>query len=107
MQFQDVNRQLLEQVELALDGLSEHAAALYALAGRNAPPPPQQLRELMDRWADSYVMHEQRVAHHETLGRPIGHLGGVPAAPAAAAAQAMADIGSMEQTSNAPRIELF
>jgi len=49
MQFQDVNRQLLEQVEVALNSLSDHAAALYAVVGSNAPPPPQQLRDLMDR----------------------------------------------------------
>lgn len=44
MQFQDINRQLLEQVESALGNLSEHSAALYALVGGDAPPPPQALR---------------------------------------------------------------
>lgn len=92
MQFQDINRQLLEQVESALGSLSEHSAALYALVGGKAPPPPQALEELMQRWVDSYVMHEQRVAHAEVdqridvKSKPMPEL-------------AMAD--------NAPRIEMF
>ncbi len=63
MQFQDINRQLLEQVESALGSLSVHSAALYALVGGEAPPPPQALEDLMERWIDGYVMEEQRVAH--------------------------------------------
>jgi methyl-accepting chemotaxis protein len=71
MQFQDINRQLLEQVESALGSLSEHSAALYALLGGKAPPPPQALEELMQRWVSSYVMHEQRVAHAEVDHRAL------------------------------------
>lgn len=105
MQFQDVNRQLLEQVEVALDSLSEHASALYAVVGRNAPPPPQQLRDLMERWSKSYVMHEQRVAHQEALGRSTAHLrGGVPAAPAIAVELLENELST---ASAGPRIELF
>lgn len=63
MQFQDINRQLLEQVESALGSLSEHSASLYALVGGEAPPPPQALEDLMERWIDGYVMEEQRIAH--------------------------------------------
>ncbi len=63
MQFQDINRQLLEQVESALGSLSEHSASLYALVGGEAPPPPQDLEDLMERWIDGYVMEEQRIAH--------------------------------------------
>jgi len=63
MQFQDINRQLLEQVEHALGSLSEHSASLYALVGGDAPPPPQDLEDLMERWIDGYVMEEQRIAH--------------------------------------------
>lgn len=65
MQFQDANRQVLEQVEAALGSLSEHSAALYQLAGGKAPPPPQKLEELMERWTLNYVTHSQRVAHAE------------------------------------------
>lgn len=70
MQFQDINRQLLEQVESALGSLSEHSAALYALVGGKAPPPPQALEHLMERWVEGYVMEEQRRAHDEV--RKIG-----------------------------------
>ncbi|MEK8086316.1 methyl-accepting chemotaxis protein [Aquabacterium sp. A3] len=63
MQFQDINRQLLEQVESALGSLSEHSASLYALVGGDAPPPPQDLEDLMERWIDGYVTEEQRIAH--------------------------------------------
>jgi len=69
MQFQDINRQLLEQVESALGSLAEHSAALYALVGGKAPPPPQALEELMQRWVAGYVMEEQRTAHAEVERR--------------------------------------
>ncbi|MEY2734963.1 MAG: hypothetical protein RLZ58_372 [Pseudomonadota bacterium] len=68
MQFQDVNRQLLEQVESALGALRQHAAALYELVGDDAPPPPQKLRELLDKWSTNYVSHEQRAVHEEAMG---------------------------------------
>jgi methyl-accepting chemotaxis protein len=69
MQFQDINRQLLEQVESALGSLSEHSAQLYALVGGNAPPPPQALEHLMERWVEGYVMEEQRIAHESIRAR--------------------------------------
>lgn len=72
MQFQDINRQLLEQVDSALGSLAEHSAALYALVGGKAPPPPQALEELMQRWVAGYVMHEQRAAHAEIERRTPG-----------------------------------
>lgn len=71
MQFQDINRQLLEQVESALGSLQEHSAALYALVGGKAPPPPQALEQLMERWVEGYVMAEQRAAHDEVRGHRL------------------------------------
>jgi methyl-accepting chemotaxis protein len=65
MQFQDINRQVLEQVEAALGSLSDHSAALYKLVGGKAPPPPQKLEELMARWTTNYVTHSQRAVHAE------------------------------------------
>jgi len=65
MQFQDINRQVLEQVESALGSLSDHSAALYKLVGGKAPPPPEKLEELMARWTNNYVTHSQRIAHAE------------------------------------------
>lgn len=93
MQFQDINRQLLEQVESALGSLAEHSAALYALVGGKAPPPPQALEELMQRWVSGYVMQEQRTAHAEVEQRSP-HIG-----RAAQELELVAPEG--------PRIELF
>ncbi|GCL62003.1 hypothetical protein AQPW35_10840 [Rubrivivax pictus] len=74
MQFQDINRQLLEQINAALASLSEHFAQIYSLIDGQAPPPPILLEELLARWTDNYVMHSQRVAHAQGTGR-----GDVPA----------------------------
>lgn len=63
MQFQDINRQLLEQINNALGGLSTHFAQIYQLIDGRAPPPPVQLEELLQMWTKDYVMHAQRVAH--------------------------------------------
>jgi methyl-accepting chemotaxis protein len=63
MQFQDINRQMLEQVNTALSGLSEHFAQLYQLIDGQAPPPPLELKELVNRWTENYVMQSQWAAH--------------------------------------------
>jgi methyl-accepting chemotaxis protein len=97
MQFQDINRQLLEQVESALGSLSEHSAALYALLGGKAPPPPQALEDLMQRWVSSYVMNEQRVAHAEVDKRILDWSPGSNRA-------AMPELAI---AADAPRIEMF
>lgn len=87
MQFQDVNRQLLEQVESALGSLAQHSAALYALVGGDAPPPPQALEELMQRWVAGYVTHAQRQVHadvaqrHTPQTRPHGDTPGACSEP--------------------------
>jgi methyl-accepting chemotaxis protein len=99
MQFQDVNRQVLEQVETALGSLSDHSAALYKLVGGKAPPPPQKLEELMARWTTNYVTHSQRAAHAEVerakLDKP-GQLLSHTQAPSLELAE-----------SEGPKIELF
>lgn len=64
MQFQDGNRQVLEQVETALGSLSDHRAALYKLVGGKVPP-PQKLGEPMARWTTHDVTHSRRAAHAE------------------------------------------
>lgn len=63
MQFQDINRQLLEQINKALTSLSDHFSQLYLLIDGRAPPPPQLLEDLLQRWTQDYVMYAQRVAH--------------------------------------------
>jgi methyl-accepting chemotaxis protein len=117
MQFQDINRQLLEQIHGALGGLSDHFAQLYELIDGTAPPPPVLLEELMARWKDSYVMLAQHLAHSKATGGALaeGLLpppepvdGGQTAsfelesAPAGAAPG-----GQLASAGGAPRIELF
>ncbi|NDY90481.1 methyl-accepting chemotaxis protein [Ideonella livida] len=71
MQFQDINRQLLEQINTALSSLSDHFSQLYQLIDGEAPPPPVLLEELLSLWTQNYVMHSQRVAHAQALGHQI------------------------------------
>lgn len=98
MQFQDINRQLLEQINAALSSLSEHFAQLYALIDGQAPPPPLLLEELLVRWTSNYVMHSQRMAH--ALG--TGQSAPEPPAVAAAAEEDLALAGQQ-----GARIEFF
>lgn len=104
MQFQDINRQLLEQINNALGGLSTHFAQLYQLIDGQAPPPPVQLEELLQLWTQDYVMHAQRVAHVLAAGdqrrstRPA----------ASAEVIALHEPRPVElAVANGPRIELF
>lgn len=96
MQFQDINRQLLEQINDALNSLSQHFSQIYELIDGDAPPPPMLLEELLTRWTENYVMHSQRVAH------ALGTGADVPAAPANAP-QAELTIAP----AHGPRIEFF
>lgn len=82
MQFQDINRQLLEQINAALASLAEHFSQLYALIDGQAPPPPMLLEELLARWTNNYVMHSQRIAHAQGTQSSSG--AGAPAALPAA-----------------------
>lgn len=70
MQFQDINRQMLEQVNSALSSLSDHFAQLYQLIDGQAPPPPVQLEELVTRWTDNYVMQSQWNNHQQAPAAP-------------------------------------
>lgn len=114
MQFQDVNRQLLEQVESALGALRQHAAALYELVGDDAPPPPQKLRDLLDKWSTNYVSHEQRAVHEAALGAhpprtaAIGNVASRHLAPSAAEADApTTPEPPLAVAAGGPKIELF
>jgi methyl-accepting chemotaxis protein len=70
MQFQDINRQMLEQVNAALSGLSDHFAQLYQLIDGQAPPPPVELKELVNRWTENYVMQSQWSTHQQGKQAP-------------------------------------
>jgi methyl-accepting chemotaxis protein len=99
MQFQDINRQLLEQINHALGSLSAHFAQLYQLIDGQAPPPPVQLEELLQLWTKDYVMHAQRVAHV---------LAASPARRSSAEVIPINDPKPVElAVVNGPRIELF
>lgn len=69
MQFQDVNRQLLECVSRGLRDLTEHCQAIEAQSGggRLNPKLPHQLSDLLQRWEASYVMAHQRGAHQAVI----------------------------------------
>ncbi len=102
MQFQDINRQLLEQINAALSSLSDHFSQLYQLIDGEAPPPPVLLEELMSLWTANYVMHSQRAAHAQGLGKPAAEVTRVPQATQASAEAELTLAGA-----NGPRIELF
>lgn len=100
MQFQDINRQLLEQINNALASLSSHFSQLYQLIDGHAPPPPVMLEELLQRWTQDYVMHAQRVAHVLGTGGSSAEVVPLHGAPDNQAPVALA-------VANGPRIELF
>jgi methyl-accepting chemotaxis protein len=101
MQFQDINRQLLEQINGALSSLSEHFSQLYHLIDGEAPPPPVLLEELMALWTQNYVMHSQRVAHAVGMGHEQAEVVRVPEP------SADDERGLTLAAANGPRIELF
>ena len=100
MQFQDINRQLLEQINNALASLSSHFSQLYQLIDGQAPPPPVMLEELLQRWTQDYVMQAQRVAHVLATSGPGAEVLPLHANAAGEAPPPLA-------VANGPRIELF
>jgi len=86
MQFQDINRQLIEQVHLGLDELGAHCEAM---ARRTLQPggagSHEALSAMLQQWSQRYVMNQQRDSHASATGAP----------PAAAPAD------------EAPRVEFF
>lgn len=111
MQFQDINRQLLEHIKDAMSSLSEHFAQIYELIDGEAPPPPVMLEELLATWTSNYVMHSQRVAHATATGSDVPadewQEGAEPSA-APADGQTGANGQPLQlATANGPRIELF
>ncbi len=74
IQFQDVVRQRVEQVQQALREMDGHFEELRQLAGGQ---PARSLQQKLDGHLAQYVMEGQRRVHADTLGRPA-------AAPAAA-----------------------
>ena len=58
MQFQDVLRQILEQVEQGLSAIAANVSV-----AQDIPALEQSIHDLVAQWQNSYVMQEQRVAH--------------------------------------------
>ena len=58
MQYQDILRQLLEQVSQGLSTLSEHS---------QSGQPDTHLAALLQQWQDNYVSMEQRIAHERAM----------------------------------------
>lgn len=107
MQFQDINRQLLEQINEALGSLSNHFSQLYQLIDGQAPPPPVLLEELLQLWTSNYVMHSQRVAHAMALGRSVPESGSARSAAPNEGAGAAPGLQLEMAGASGPRIELF
>lgn len=121
MQFQDINRQLLEQINSALCDLTDHFTQLTREIEAQIAPPPGKLQQLLARWTENYVMHAQRVAHHQALATPASPTlneaepaAADPSRPAGAAAAPRGVSGAPGAPSEArapaesgPRIELF
>lgn len=113
MQFQDINRQLLEHIKDAMASLSDHFAQIYELIDGEAPPPPVLLEELLATWTSNYVMHSQRVAHASATGGVIPEEDEVSAPEATTRAAEPPESRAAGQpslqmaTANGPRIELF
>jgi methyl-accepting chemotaxis protein len=74
VQFQDITRQQIEQVQNALVKLDQHAAILArrleASDDENFTYPP--LTEHLDQIYSSYVMNTQRVSHQQALNQSGG-----------------------------------
>ncbi len=71
MQFQDINRQQLEQVQRGMDALALHCAAMTDGQPRAAGQAgsPEALSALLASWSQQYVMERQRQAHGQATGQ--------------------------------------
>lgn len=71
VQFQDVSRQQIEHVNLALQGLDTHIAVLAERLEKpnEVPAPHKSLAEQLDQLYGSYVMSSQRQSHQSALGQ--------------------------------------
>ncbi|QIK36672.1 hypothetical protein GWK36_00160 [Caldichromatium japonicum] len=70
MQFQDIARQQIEQVQTALDRLSAHADLVVGALNRERPD-WSPLEERIDETKDDYVMHTQRLTHAQVTSSAL------------------------------------
>lgn len=81
MQFQDISRQQIEQVDSALNSFNEHFSANAAIAsGADHAQPWPLFAERIEALRGSYVMHSQHIAHDAATGS--ARAGKVDARPA-------------------------
>jgi len=80
IQFQDVTRQQIEQVQKALTRLDEHVAQMVQMMRSKDFSNAPSIREHIDQIYEGYVMEKQRDVHSSAMG------GNVPAAGGASAA---------------------
>jgi methyl-accepting chemotaxis protein len=76
IQFQDVTRQQIEQVQNALTRLDTHVAQMVEMLRNQDFSNAASIKEHIDQIYDSYVMDQQREVHAASLGiRPhaAGH----------------------------------
>jgi methyl-accepting chemotaxis protein len=68
IQFQDVTRQQIEQVQKALDRLDDHIAELVAMMRSRDYTKAYSLKERIDQIYEGYVMDKQRDVHASSVG---------------------------------------
>jgi methyl-accepting chemotaxis protein len=69
MQFQDISRQQIEQVDSALDVVNTHFSTVADIvAGAHSNQPWVPLSERIDALHQDYVMHSQHVTHNALSG---------------------------------------
>jgi len=70
MQFQDISRQQIEQVQAALTRVDDYCRALTdpVASGDATPKPCNSVSEIITAVEQAYVMHSQLAVHHSVLG---------------------------------------
>jgi methyl-accepting chemotaxis protein len=71
IQFQDVTRQQIEQVQKALSRLDTHVAQLVEMMRSKDFTHGASIKENIDQIYDGYVMDTQRDVHHSAMGEGV------------------------------------
>ena len=80
IQFQDVTRQQIEQVQNALTRLDAHVAQMVEMMRSKDFSNAASIKEHIDQMYEGYVMEKQRDVHASAMGG-AGQAGGISAAP--------------------------
>jgi methyl-accepting chemotaxis protein len=80
IQFQDVTRQQIEQVQNALNRLDSHVVQLVEMMRSRDFTNAASIKEHIDQMFEGYVMEKQRDVHNSAMG-VAGQASGVSAAP--------------------------